>query len=149
MDSLIRLDLVIGHRPSACGSMRDIASGSVLVVIAFVYFFGARGLPSGPFFFPYVLSTGLFSLAVVIIVRGFRERQSFDGAACRSAGLIVLTILYAFVFVPVGFVVSTACYTAGVVLVLGQRGWLALIIPVATTAFIYGAFVVALGVALP
>ncbi len=91
----------------------------------------------------------MFGLAVVIIVRGFRERQSDDGAVSQPAGLIVLTILYAFVFVPVGFVVSTACYTAGVVLVLGQRGWLVVIIPVATTAFIYGAFVVGLGVALP
>ncbi len=129
--------------------MRDIASGSVLVVIAFVYFLGARGLPSGPSFFPYVLSAGLFSLAVVIVVRGFRERQSFDETSGRSAGLIVLTILYALAFSFVGFLISTLIYTACVVLVLGQRGWLALIIPVATTAFIYGAFVVGLAVALP
>ena len=129
--------------------MRDIASGCVLVVIAFVYFLGARGLPSGPSFFPYVLSAGLFAFAVVIVVRGFRERSSFDGALGRPAGLIVLTVLYAFAFAPIGFLVSTPLYTAGVVLLLGQRGWLALIIPVATTAFIYGAFVVGLGVALP
>ena len=129
--------------------MRDIASGSVLVVIAFVYFFGARGLPSGPSFFPYVLSAGLFSLALVIIVRGFRERQSFDEAVGRSAGLIVLTVLYALAFSFVGFLISTLTYTACVVLVLGRRGWLALVIPVATTALIYGAFVLGLGVALP
>jgi len=130
--------------------MRDIASGSVLVVVAFVYFLGARGLPSGPSFLPYVLSAGLFSLALVIIVRGFRERQSFDGAAVgRSAGLIVVTVLYALAFSFVGFLISTLSYTACVVLVLGRRGWLALVIPVATTALIYGAFVLGLGVALP
>ena len=129
--------------------MRDIASGSVLVVIAFVYFLSARGLPSGPSFFPYVLSAGLFSLALVIIVRGFRERQNFDEASERSAGLIVLTILYALAFSFVGFLISTLIYTACVVLVLGRRGWLALVIPVATTAFIYAAFVLGLGVSLP
>ncbi len=129
--------------------MRDVASGSVLVVLAFVYFLGARGLPSGPSFFPYVLSAGLFAFAVAIIARGIRERSSFDEALVRPASLIVLTILYAFAFTPIGFLVSTPLYTAGVVLLLGQRGWLALVIPVATTAFIYGAFVVGLGVALP
>ena len=63
--------------------------------------------------------------------------------------MIVLTVLYAFAFSFVGFVISTLAYTACVVLVLGQRGWLALVIPVATTALIYGAFVLGLGVALP
>ncbi len=129
--------------------MRDIVSGSVLVIVAFVYFLGARGLPSGPSFFPYVLSAGLFAFAVAIIARGIRERSSFDGALVRPASLIVLTILYAFAFTPIGFLVSTLLYTAGIVLVLGRRGWLALIIPVATTAFIYAAFVLGLRVGLP
>ncbi len=129
--------------------MRDVASWSVLVVLAFVYFLGARGLPSGPSFFPSVLSAGLFAFAVAIIARGIRERSSFDGALVRPASLIVLTILYAFAFAPIGVFVSTLLYTAGIVLLLGQRGWLALVIPVATTALIYGAFVLGLGVALP
>jgi len=134
--------------------MRDVASGSVLVVVAFVYFLGARALPlgqgePGPGYFPYLLSGVLLGLAVVIVVRGFRHRSSFDGLSGRPAGLMVLTVLYAFAFTPIGFLVSTPLYTAGVVLLLGQRGWLVLIIPVATTALIYGAFVVGLGVALP
>jgi len=134
--------------------MRDVASGSVLVVLAAVYFLGARALPSGqgepgPVFFPYLWSAILLGLALVIIARGFRERQSFDGALVRPAGLIVLTILYAFLFTPIGFLVSTLLYTAGIVLLLGKRGWLAIVIPVATTAFIYAAFVLGLGVALP
>ena len=134
--------------------MCDVASGLVLVVLAFVYFLGARTLPlgggePGPGFFPYLLSGVLFGLAAAIIVRGFRERQSVDGTVGRPAGLIVLTILYAFAFTPIGFLVSTLLYTAGIVLVLGRRGWLVLIIPVATTAFVYGAFVLGLGVGLP
>jgi len=129
--------------------MRDVASGSVLVVLAFVYFLGARELPSGPSFFPYILSAGLFAFAVAIAVRGLRERQSFDGAFVRPAGLIALTVLYAFAFTPIGFWVSTFLYTSGVVLLLGQRGWVALGIPVVTTGFIYAAFVLGLGVVLP
>lgn len=134
--------------------MRDVTSGSVLFVLAVVYFLGARALPSGraepgPAFFPYLLSAVLLGLAVVITARGFRDRQSFDGTLVRPAGLIVLTILYALLFTPIGFLVSTLLYTAGVVSLLGQRGWLALVIPVTTTVFIYAAFVLGLGVALP
>jgi hypothetical protein len=134
--------------------MRDVASGSVLAVLAVVYFLGARALPSGqgepgPVFLPYLLSAILLGLALVIIARGIRKRQSVDGALVRPAGLIVLTILYAFSFTPIGFLVSTLLYAAGVVLLLRQRGWRLLVIPVATTAFIYAAFVLGLGVALP
>jgi len=134
--------------------MRDVASGSVLVVLAVVYFLGARVLPSGraepgPAFFPYLLSAVLLGLALVIIARGFQERQNFDGELVRPALLIVLTVLYAFLFTPLGFLSSTLLYTAGVVTLVGERGWRALVIPVATTAFIYAAFVLGLGVALP
>jgi len=134
--------------------MRDVASGSVLVVLAVVYFLGARAFPSGqgepgPVFFPTLLSAILLGLALVIIARSFRKRRSLDGAWVRPASLIVLTILYALSFAPIGFLLSTLLYTAGVVLLLGKRGWRALVIPLATTAFIYAAFVLGLGVVLP
>ena len=134
--------------------MRDVASGAVLVLIAFVYFSGARALPigqgePGPRFFPYLLAAVLLGLAVTIIVRGFRNQRTMAGSVRRPAGLIVLTVLYAAAFTPAGFLVSTLAYTASVVLLLGHRGWLALVIPFATTAFLYAAFVVGLGVVLP
>jgi len=129
--------------------MLDVASGFVLVIVAFVYLLGARGLPSGPSFFPYILSAGLFALAVVIILRGLKDRPRFEVGAVRPLAFIVVTVLYAFAFAPVGFLVSTLVYTAGIVLLLGQRGWFVLIVPVATTAFIYAAFALGLGVALP
>ena len=66
-----------------------------------------------------------------------------------ALALIAVTALYAFAFTPIGFLVSTFVYTAGIVLVLGQRGWLVLMVPIATTAFIYGAFVLGLGVVVP
>ncbi|GMR24288.1 MAG: hypothetical protein BMS9Abin37_2810 [Acidobacteriota bacterium] len=62
---------------------------------------------------------------------------------------MVLTILYAFLLTPIGFLAGTLLYTAGVVVLLGQRGWRVLVIPVATTVFIYAAFVLGLGVVLP
>jgi len=129
--------------------MRDVASGSVLVVLAFVYFLGARGLPSGPSFFPYLLSAALFALALTIIVRGSKDRERLNIGPHRALALIAVTTLYAFAFTPIGFLVSTLVYTTGIVLVLGQRGWLVLIVPIATTAFIYGAFVLGLGVVAP
>lgn len=130
--------------------MRDVASGSVLVVVACAYFLGARGLPSGPSFFPHLLSAALLTFALAIIVRGARERPGGERAALmRPAALIVLTVIYALVFAPAGFLISTAGYTAAVVLLLGQGGWRLLLVPVAMTALLYGAFVVGLGVALP
>jgi putative tricarboxylic transport membrane protein len=134
--------------------MRDLASGAGFVVLAVVYFVGASGLPEGrgepgPAFFPFILASVLLGLAVVIIIRGLRERQGFDGPVLRPVGLVVLTTVYAFAFSSVGFLISTLVYTAGVVLVLGERGRLVIVIPLLTTAFIYGGFVIGLGVALP
>lgn len=130
--------------------MPDIVSGTVLILVAVVYFLGARELPSGPSFFPYILSAALITFALTIIIRGLRERPRVESTALMKPGaLILLTIVYALAFVPVGFLLSTAGYTAAVVLLLGQRGWRLLVVPVATSAFVYVAFVVGLGVALP
>ena len=134
--------------------MRDVASGLGLVVVGFVYAFSARGLPlgqgePGPRLFPFLLAAVLVSLGGSIAVRGWTERPATEPFRLRSWLLIGLTIAYAVAFPRVGFFVSTLAYTTSVVLVLEQRGWRTLAIPAVTTALIYGAFVVGLGVVLP
>lgn len=130
--------------------MSDIVSGTVLILVAVVYFLGARELPSGPSFFPHILSAVLAALATFIIVRGIRESSRIEHVpVVRPAALTLLTIAYALVFVPAGFLLSTLGYTVAVVLLLERRGWGWLFVPVATTAFLYAAFVVGLGVTLP
>lgn len=134
--------------------MRDVASGLTLAAVAIVYFWGARSLPlggdePGPRFFPSLLAAVLLALAVAIVVRGVRERHAVEGSMGRPVALIAWTVLYAAAFVPVGFVLSTLVYTSGVVLALGQRGWRALVIPLATTSCLYAVFTLGLGVVLP
>ena len=103
----------------------------------------------GPRFFPYLLAGTLLLLGIGVVVRGLRERRKIDGGLARPAGLIALTVLYVVAFTPVGFLVSTLLFTSSVVLLLGERGWRAITIPLATTAFMYAAFVAGLGVVLP
>ncbi len=132
--------------------MRDRVSGAALLLLSLVYYFQARGLPSGrnepgPVFFPTLLSVVLLILGLVILVRGWRAGGG--KARPRSLWVIGVTVLYALGFSSIGFAVATVLYSGAVALVLGRRGWGVLVFSVAATAFIYSIFGLGLGVPLP
>ncbi len=140
---------------------RDVVVGGVLLVIAVLYFVGARPLPSGqgepgPAFLPQILSGALTIVGLIILVRGLRTAPALSresGVAHRrwEPGVaILLTVLYVVSFHLLGFVLSTWLYTLFVALLFRWRPpVVAVAVSVVTTFLIYLLFQIGLGVQLP
>jgi putative tricarboxylic transport membrane protein len=138
---------------------RDIASGSVLFLVAALYFIGTWELPPGqgepgPAFFPVLLSFTLMFLAVSILWQGLRAGHENEERAHRPPWrpilAIVATVLYVVLFQVLGFALSTLIYTLSIMLMF-RRGRAAFLVtvPIVSTALIYLLFRVGLGVRLP
>ena len=140
--------------PPSPSGLRDLASGSVLALLAVVYFIYAHQLPwgqdePGPAFFPQLLAVVLFALSLAILVQGSRNRERLDARPRRSSAAFGLTVLYALGLTTIGFLVSTFGYVSSLAFLFGQRGVRVLVIALVTTASIYAMFALGLGVPLP
>ncbi len=142
------------------GSRDDIVSGAVLLALALLYGASALRLPAGgedpgPGFLPLVLAACLAGLSGWILVRGLRGLSGEPmGAGPGSRGprpwiAIGLTLAYAVAFQPLGFVVATLGYTAGVAALFTRSRRGILLVPPTVTILLYLFFRVALGVRLP
>jgi hypothetical protein len=138
---------------------KDITSGSVLFLVAAVYFIGTWKLPSGkgepgPAFFPVLLSGTLMFLAVSILWQGLRARQGDEERADQTPWKPIVAIaatgLFVAFFQVLGFVLSTLLYTLAITCMFRRdRPAFVVAVPIVSTVLIYLLFQVGLGVRLP
>jgi putative tricarboxylic transport membrane protein len=129
----------------------------VLSVSALVGVFGIRspdGLdPAGPRFFPFIVCAAwvLLSLAYLVeglrspVAEGPRERDWFEPLALSG-----LLVLYAFLVVPLGYLLATALLFFAAARVLGSRNTIRdAVVAVVLVVLVYVAFTQFLDISLP
>ncbi|MEJ2205294.1 MAG: tripartite tricarboxylate transporter TctB family protein [Gemmatimonadota bacterium] len=148
------------------GIPQDIVSGGVLLAAAVAYGVGGLEIPAqpaepGPGFLPVILAVLLGALALAVLVGGLRssgraeppaagKSSTTSPAEARGPWLAGLaTILYAALFQPLGFALSTLVYSAVLTGLFTDEWKHRLGVPVLVTAALYLFFSVALGVRLP
>lgn len=103
-------------------------------LLALGYLFSAQGIstpqmvdPIGPRIFPLLIGSGLLlsSLLLLLESRARRRRAAGEVLATPSlkllGGALAWTLAYYLVFEPLGYLVSTFCYLAVLLLVLNRR----------------------------
>ncbi|MBM7634388.1 tripartite tricarboxylate transporter TctB family protein [Geomicrobium sediminis] len=81
----------------------------------------SSGAAPGPAFFPQVLSVLLFILAIIL---AFQTPTDTDKKLNLNVVFIMIAFgVYVYLVEPIGFVVSTVIFTAGYLLLLGERRW--------------------------
>lgn len=129
----------------------------VLSVTAFVNVFGIRskdGLdPAGPRFFPFIVCAVWVLLSIAYLVESWR-RPADDAPSERSwfepVALAGLLILYAFLVVPLGYLIATLLLFFGAARVLGSRNTVRdAVVSVVLVALVYVAFTQFLDISLP
>jgi hypothetical protein len=140
---------------------RDIFSGAALLLLAVTYALATRELPPGrgepgPAFFPLILSAGLATLALGILIRALRGSESNGESVEPRHGLgkpllaMGLTALYVVFFEKIGFFVSTWLYCLFVTWLLAERRRLLLLtVPLLCMLSLYLLFDIGLGIRLP
>jgi hypothetical protein len=146
---------------------RDLGSGGLLLALSAVYYLGTRNLAvgrgePGPAFFPILLSAALFIIGLAILVNGVRstpgpaprakgeDQEQREGGVEKVWAAVAITVLYVWLFVPLGFVLSTLAYTFGVTFLFrGDQPRLLFTVPPLCTLVIYLFFRVGLGARLP
>lgn len=146
---------------------RDVGSGGLLLALSAAYYLGTRNLAvgrgePGPAFFPMLLSAALFVVGLAILVNGVRttqrsavrangeDQEKRGGGVGKVWAAVALTFLYVWLFVPLGFVLSTLAYTFGVTFLFrGDQPRLLFTVPPLCTLVIYLFFRVGLGARLP
>ncbi|MCF7935552.1 MAG: tripartite tricarboxylate transporter TctB family protein [Synergistales bacterium] len=116
---------------------KDLTVGIAGVVISLLYSVQAMQLPKAsignpwaPVLFPMGLGLVMLFVSVLLILKDLRRRK--EGAATEAfgasklglamiAGTIVLGIVYALIFEPVGFIPATLIFMGGLLLMAG--GW--------------------------
>lgn len=123
------------------------------------------GDPIGPRLFPLVIGCGLLVSAFVLLLERPAEAHDVTAASRaepapgsndeREARLLLLgiaawTVLYAFVFEPLGYVPATLAYMLGLLIYFNRGRWLMnLLVASGFAACAYVLFARLLGVALP
>ena len=133
----------------------DVLSGGLLLLVALGYGTFALGIPAGdgepgPGFLPLVLAVLLAALSVAIIVGGLKTRaEAAPDLRTRPLLAALATVAYVALFQPVGFLVSTAAYSAAVTRLFTQDRRMLVAVPVGVTVALFAFFRLALGVRLP
>jgi len=144
----------------------DIASGGVLLLVALAYGVGATRIPAqvgepGPGFMPLIFAVLLAALAIAIIVGGAKNGVSSGAkrhgsasgeglAAARRPWLAALaTVVFAALFQPLGFVLSTLGYCGYLTSLFTEDRKRRVAVPVSVVAVLFVFFRLALGVRLP
>ena len=154
--------------PQAGSGRDDVASGGVLLLVALAYGAGATRIPAqvgepGPGFIPLTLAGLLAALAIAIIVggvkngagRGAKGNGSSGGAggvfaaAGRPWFAAPATIVFAALFEPLGFVVSTLGYSGYLTSLFTEDRKHRVAVPVFVVTVLFVFFRLALGVRLP
>ncbi len=139
----------------------DLLIGIGLLAFAVFYFqqsfaitVGFAGDRLGPAFFPRLLALALGTLALVLIWRSLAGRSDPAPLPPMRVGLFLwtvgLTTAYAFLLRPLGYLIATPLYLAGIIWLLGYRNLVGLVGTAAgTAAVLYLVFGRALHVLLP
>ena len=137
--------------------MTDRITGLVLLAFAILYGFGASRLkagfgsgPLGPKGFPLLLAITLGIVAIFILFRpdpdaALPKRRAWFDLVAVSASFLV----YAYLLVPLGFILSTALETGLVSQRFGAKLWQAALTGIVASLAMYALFVYALDIPLP
>lgn len=115
---------------------RDAVVGGLLALVSGVLLWQTREIPHPPFvplgpaFYPRVVLSVFLALSLVLMASGLRSRATPKGrdwpAFLRRYRLILVSFavfgLYVLAMPILGFLLSTALFTAGMQWVLGRRG---------------------------
>lgn len=138
-----------------------LAAGLVLVVLSVTFLvnvFDIRskdGLdPAGPRFFPFIVCSlwVLLSVAYLVesIVRTPRDTDNGTRTWFEPVGVVVLLVLYAFLVVPLGYVIATALLFFAGARVLGSRNTVRdVVVAVVLVTLVYVTFTRFLDISLP
>ena len=146
--------------------LNDATFGAIFLALSLYVLWTVQSYPSipgqnvGPSAFPGLVAALLALCSVVLIVRGWRERQGQGWFAAgpwirspRHVLAFAITVggllLYVLVGNAVGFLVSAIVFLIALMLVLGVRIPVALLIAPAATIFIHLVFYKGLRVPLP
>jgi len=137
--------------------MTDRITGIVLLVFAALYGFGAFRLkagfgagPVGPKGFPIMLAIVLAIVAIGIILRTDPDPIWLKrGAWVNIVTASISFIIYAYLLVPIGFIISTTLVTGFISQRFGAIWWRALLTGFASSLALYALFVFALDIPLP
>lgn len=137
--------------------MTDRVTGIVLLVLAGLYGFGASRLKAGfgsgvltPKDFPLLLAAALALMALGIIFRPDPDATLPKGRSWLTLIIVSLSFLaYAYLIVPLGFIVATALETGFVSERFGAKLWQAALTGVVASLVMYALFVYVLGIPLP
>lgn len=140
---------------------RDRIAASGLGLFAIIYMIAGWNLPRfalstgviDSYIFPLILGALLLLLSIIYFVQsgGPKDAKSFmDGVNVPLLlKLFGTTVLYALILEPLGFVIATAIFLFGNMLLLGLRNWVKLtLISVGFAIGVYAVFVYVLEVSL-
>lgn len=157
--------------------MMNRIAGALIVLFSLLYGLEAYGLESGfgsgvitPRSFPLLVAAIMGLIGVGIFFSPKPESATSDttpadvqpdieadaerifptlGGWLNAGSLLVSFVAYAFLLVPIGFIVATALETALVAQRFGAKIWQALITGITVSLALYVLFVFALGIPLP
>ncbi|WP_328994061.1 tripartite tricarboxylate transporter TctB family protein [Kribbella sp. NBC_01245] len=138
-----------------------IIAAIVLVVLSVTFLVGVfdirspKGLdPAGPRFFPLIVTSAWVLLSLGYLVEGLRSprgaRTDHGRTWFEPVAIAVLLVLYAFLVVPLGYIIATLLLFFGAARVLGSRNtWRDAIVAVVLSVLVYIAFTQFLDISLP
>ncbi|WP_344170963.1 tripartite tricarboxylate transporter TctB family protein [Kribbella lupini] len=146
-----------------------IVAAVVLVVLSATFLVGVfdirspKGLdPQGPRFFPLLVTSAWLLLSIGYLVEGLRSPRTAKAPAEGAGGglterswfepvaLSALLVLYAFLVVPLGYMLATALLFFGAARVLGSRQLVRdIVVAVVLAVVVYIAFTQFLDISLP
>ena len=138
-----------------------IVAAIVLVVLSVTFLVGVfdirspKGLdPAGPRFFPLIVTSAWVLLSLGYLAEGLRSprtaKSEHDRTWFEPVAIAVLLVLYAFLVVPLGYIIATLLLFFGAARVLGSRNtWRDAIVAVVLSVLVYVAFTQFLDISLP
>lgn len=137
-----------------------VTAAVVLVVLSVTFLINVFGIrskdgldPAGPRFFPFIVCTAWVLLSLAYLVESLRQPPAETGSdrSWREPGLVAgLLVLYAFLVVPLGYLIATALLFFAVARVLGSRSVVRdTIVSLALVIVVYLAFTQFLDISLP
>ena len=86
----------------------------------------------------------------IVPSEGTEDMAAYPASAKRASAIIGMTIAYAVLFQPLGFLLATPAYIAGALAIMGERRWSQLLpVALAFTLLAYIAFAQILSVRIP
>ena len=137
-----------------------IVAAIVLVVLSATFLVGVfdirspKGLdPAGPRFFPLLVTSAWLLLSLGYLVEGLRSPRTAnkaDRSWFEPVAVSALLLLYAFLVVPLGYLIATALLFFAAARVLGSRQVVRdIIVAVVLSVIVYIAFTQFLDISLP